>query len=585
MKKNILIFPLLLTLVSCNTSESSSINNSSSSTSLSSSTSSSEELNIQGILEKHYADKITYHSDVKFYYYDPSNYENINVIQHYDVYAKYTPDRFSFKSYIYGSNYTYSSFYLEKQETGLVSSKSLNINNEVVSTIAMNSSSTPLIWDESIYKNDLLTYISLDDLTLQADGTYLLTSETNKEWLETVASSCTDTSNLSANLIESGVFSFFNDGSMTLTIQEKESDEVYEGYMYGRTITISFEDIGTTTIPDFTNYPSKEENESLSNALSKMRKANNYTYALTSYVNETKKQDLELGYVNKENIYRKELNLETNEYVYEGYHTYKDENLYSFYSTDPTKLIGTKENEPISTYLPDFMFSADLFTLKGEEDGIKTYEIMDFPTIVDHLSPNQELSSSYYNGNNDPIQINVDSNDAIESIIIPANIIEINNDTQTVSYGYYKLEYSKINLTSFSNMYSGFVSEDEVESITTWDDLGLYFASTTSEGYKNPKDVFTALLGESNSIAFFLPSSIKSYSEVSYDSEEKALFIMSNQGASSEELSSISSLLVIDGFVYDDTNAVYTKNFDNGMNVDISIMNESGFSAEIYFYE
>lgn len=581
MKKNIFLFPFLLTLVSCATQTSTSLLSSTNSIDSTPSTSSiKEEINVEKILEKHYASNITYHSDVKFYYYAPTDYENVHILQHYDVYAKYTPNRFTFKSYIYGSSYVYSSFYLEKEESGFVTSKTLNINNEVVSTTAMTSSSTPLIWDESIYKNDLLTYISMDDLTLQDDGTYLLTSDTAFEWLETVAASCTDTSNLSASLIESGVFSFFDDGSMTLTIQEKESDEVYAGYMYGRTITISFEDVGSTEISDFTNYPSKEENNSLSLALNKMKEANNYSYTLTSYVNNEKKQDLEIGYVGNTDIFRKEFNIETNGYIYEGYHTYKD-NLYSFYSSSDTELIGTKVSEPISSFLPDFEFSSDLFTLKTETNGVKTYEIMDFPTIVDHITPNKELSGSYYNGNSDPIQIKIDSSNNVESIIIPANIVQIKSNVQTVLYGYYEIKYVDINTTTFDNLFSNFISEEEAKEITSWDSLCLSLTSTIGN---NPKEIMNHFLGENETIPFFLPSSIKTYSEVSYDSEVQGIFIIANQEATSEELSNISSILVANSFVYDDSNAIFTKTFTNGMNVDISIMNESGFSVEIYFY-
>jgi len=570
MKKGLLFLLFLPLIVSCNPS-----NNSISS--------SESKKSISEILESYYSSSITLHSDVLFYYYYNSDPDNKITLQNYDVYAKYTENRFEFVSYIKGADYIYSSFYLQKEETGVVTYKSLNLNNEVVSQIAFNSDNSPLSWEDSIYRNDLMTYISADDLTLYDGNTYKLTKENASEWLEDVAASATDTSNLSADLIEGGYFTF-EDDSMTLTIQEIESDEVYENCMYGRTITIKFENVGSTVIDDFKPLKEKEENEPLTKAIDKMKEATNYSYSLKGVVNN-KEYDFEETQVFNNDIYTKSLNVENNSYIYEGYHTYSGL-LYSFSTDDPNSMIGVRTDLTISDVKPSFNFSSALFNyVETDENGIKRYDIYEYPTVIDYITTNSSLSGSYSNANGDPISFYVNSNNSIDRIEIPANIVEISSSGEmTATYGYYKLTYSNIGTTTDTSVFSKFIIDDDVPEITSWDSAALNFTSTTKKEYTNPSDVFLALLGSKTAIPYFLPKSIKDYSEVTYES--LSVFIYANTDATDEEITTIGTILTNDGFTYDEINAIYTKSFlENNYSVDISIMNESGFSAEIYFYK
>jgi len=560
MKKRYILLAGVCLLAGCNNVNTESLN--------------SQSIDIQTILNNHYVDNITYHSDVIFYYYPIGKKEELQEIQHFDTYAKITDDKFSFSAYYKGDNSLYSSFYLQNENNKVVY-KSLNVKNEVESTPAMNSKGLPLSWDDSIYRN-LLTYIKASDLVLQEDGTYLLDSLSTNNWLADIAACATYTSNLYAKSIESGIFKFSDDGSMSLVIQEKESDEVYENYMYGRTITINFEDVGTTSIPDFTNLPAKEENNSLNNALKKLQDASNFTYLITGQGENISEYQIEKTICTNNGIY---VISGSDDKEYYGYHTYND--LVYYYSTkDLNNMIGSKVDISISSLLPSFDISSDLFTLESQDENYKTYTISTMSEVINYISINQSFSDSYYNGNNDPIKFIVDKNDNISKIIIPGNLQIISDEGITYAYGEYVVTYLDIGTSSTDSLYDNFKAEDEVDVITSWEDFRLNLISASDSKYVTPNDVFLDVLGSKDAIKFFLPKSVKSYEEVSY--EESCLGFYSNSSITENDMLSIKDILIEDGFTYDSHNDEYAKEI-NGYMVYITMITDSGFTCEIHF--
>lgn len=573
---------IVLLVTSCggdNTSTNTTTNTTSYNTSLTSLDTTKNK--IEEILSQYYdCNSITFKSDVLFYYKDKNNL--IYPIQEFETIAKYTENRFTFDSYFKGTSTIYSTFYLEKNELGFVMYKSLNVKNEIQSKLAYNTSGNPLRWSDSIYKNDYLKYIDYNDLTKINETKYLLTSSDSLTWLSDVASSATNTSTLTKDNIESGTFEFdFENKSMSLIIQEKESDDVYENYLYGRTITINFINVGNTIINDFSVHSHSDDNNSLINSIDKLKNNNEFCYTL-NYINSNNvKSKQQYVYLNENNIFSISYDDELNE-TYSGYHKY-NEKVYSFNSTTLSELIGYESEYTISSLLPTFDVSGDLFTYIKEEDNLKVYQISDISEILDYFTIDSSLSSSYYSGNNEYIEFFVNSDDEIEKIIIPTLL---GSTSSEVEYGYFEIIYSSFNSTELSNLLNGFKLSSEIEIISSWEDTRLNITNYTPISmFSNVSECLNYYLTSTESITFFLPNSIKSYEEISFDDEINMLGLYSNNCCLEEELESINAILLNDNFSYDSKNLIYTKQFTNII-VDISIMNEknTGFSVEFYFY-
>lgn len=546
------------------------------------------------ILKRYQKENITFHTDLKFYYREEDS-EDLNIIEQYDVVAKFTEDKFYFEAKIYGTDSVYSSFYLEKDENGNTVTKYIGLHNEIVTEEALNTSGKNLNWSNSLYTNtNLLNKVDVDQIYDNEDGTYTLSGSGCKELLANIGTVATNTSTFTEDLVDTGKFVVDENENLSLIINEAESDSVYEGYIYGRVMEINFIDVDNTTIGEITPYEEKAENESLKSALNKMGKADSLTYSINSYIDNNLVREEENTVITSSDIYSKSYSFDSDIFQYSGLHTL-DGNIYSFSSKSSSEIIGYETTAKISDYFPTFDFSSALFSLKETDgSGNKHYTTMNYPEILNYVTISDDYASNYFNGDSEPVELVVDSDDNLIKIIVPCYVYIFEDDTQVAQYGKVEIIYSNINSSTTDGLFDGFRLENESDTITSFSDYRLSFVGAD---YANVGEAINGHLGSSDAIPFFLPSSIKSYSDVSYEGASEdylgAITIYANEGvyATSEEYKAACNTLSNANYLEDaeanPLGTMYYKNFSSlNTRVEILISNSDGsFAIEIYFIE
>lgn len=605
MNKNY-FFPLLASalLVSCGPviegsssyipalSDEASSSTASSSSSLTSSSDDGEAERLDALLEPYRNQNITYKSAIDFYYYEKGKPETKDYLQRLDAVAKYTPEAFSFEARFKGEEDVYSSLLLAEDAKGMTAYQSINLNGKAVTTEALDASENPIAWDDSIYHN-LLSHVAGKDLVKQEDGSYHIEGANNKYLLADIGSAASNTTNLYPNEIDYGAITFDDKGTMSLLIQEKESDEVYEGYIYGRSINISFEDIGTTVVKTLEDLKEVEENAPLKEALAKLRAAKNYTIITNATLLSTGKSKFFSEARFTENDYL--LMSATDDgygILYSGVH--KDgEKTYSYVSNDTSRFVGVETEDIVSAHLPTFDFTHNLFTLQGTENGVSTFTIAEYPEVLNFVSTDPNLASSFANALNKPILFKVKDN-ALTSIEIPAYIPDENGSGQEATL---TLTYKDYEATDPAALLKGFKTEAETASYASYDDVA---ANGNKEGFATISDVFKRFFGdEASSFPFVLPAGIKFYEDVSYQAGMEPLYpgdpgtpaslsTMAKEGhyASAEEIRSLTTAFEGAGFTRSGSSfadeVTFTKTVGE-YNVKVGVINSDIVSNAIPF--
>lgn len=601
-KFKLALIPILsiFLITACNPSTSSTNSNLPTSSNTDSNGQTSSLKNLQPILEKYYTKNITFNSNVLFYIY-PVN-EDISkqqVLQEFEVTTKYTEDKYLFEAKLKGEDYIYSSLAFSKNNEGNLIYQHLNINNEVVEENAKNQNNENIKFDDSIYRN-LLSYLSEDDLAYDSslNAHKVKLTKNNKQLISDIAASSTNTTNFYPDFVQSAYLKFDNDSLVSLTIQEKEDDTIYQGYMYGRKITINFSNINSTSIDKLTEYQAPSDNTSLKNAIEKIKNASNYTITKTGYIDDQNNKVFTKSKLTETSLFETNLLLETNSFHYSGFNIV-DNKTYSFSSEDSSNLVGVQSNEDFLANKPNFDFSTDFFKMK-EENGNKIFELeyTQFPNILDLISFDKSLSGDYYNGYSEKISFTVDSNDNLIKVSFPSNIPYIDSSTNELksSKGIYTLSYSDIGNTSTEEDLKGFKLEIDVNEFTSYDDSRLSFDNNGTK--MTISELFTQLL-PNQEIPFVLPKSIKSYSNISFtgknaEIEEDTLTLESDSIPNETEMNDIYTLLETDGFEKVDeiieadmVDKTYSKEFTDiskTLDIHFSYDNTYGLLVEFIIY-
>lgn len=551
-----------------------------------SSTGSTDSLsNFAQVLEKYQVENITYHSDVLFYYYPvDQTYDQKQTLQNFDVYARYTGTHYEYVSRFKGASSIYSTFALKEGVNDTTVSSSIDLQGQVQTETAKTPEGTNLTWSNSLYRNKLMDFLPEN---FYEDQNKFHVDSTVFGLVSDIADSATNTTSLPPQEIQDAYFTM-NGESLTLTIQEKESDQVYQGYMYGRTITINFEDVGTTQLGDLQPLAEKTENANLKKALDALRASRNETISIQGYLEEAPTTAIfrSQGLLTDKDFYITEEGETPGSRVYSGLHTHTDGKIYSFASSDPNNLIGTTPSAgyTLDSVRPDFAFTHNLLTLASSEaDGTEVYEMQNWSQALDHVAFDKSLSQSYLSSSDDPIRFYVSKEGTLTKITLPSMINSFDSTGTNVSKpGHWEVTYSGVGTTSTADKFTSFKTDNEVQSFTAWNQITM---TTPYNSITQVEALMESVLGAgaSKEIPFFLPPSIKSYEDVSYDEAGLVLFLYATNGlkATDSELANIRTLLTGAGF----TEGVdeYNKTIA-GQTVTVAIMgNDPSFGAEIYF--
>lgn len=572
MKVKIIFLISAMFLISCNNvSESSNFSQDSSSEFISSSINESNSVESSSIdlnpklriaLEEVSVNNITFRTNYEIYYYEIGKSEEKNNLQHFDVYSKITDDAYNLNAYIYDSEYIASSIDLLKSEDGYASYTYLDRHNVVQREYSLDAQGNKYLWDNSVYFN-FFAYLSSNDFEAIDENTYRYSADLTDIPLYFVHSIVP----VSAFDLESMILHLEDNHITSITFQEKESDDVYIGYMYGRILNTTFDNIGTTSINQVAPYAIDENNDDLGEALNDIRSRKNYT--ITSIASDTEgvKEDFTMK---QTQISDKDVLITT---FYDGLNSYSglhtNDSLYTFDSIG-NKLYGKLTNQPITNYLPTFDFSKDVFRyISTDENGIKTYEAYpDMNEVIDFIDVNEYYSGMFFS-----------SAGGIRFLIKDKKLIEINfpmyvnSESESLLISNH-LIFDKFNETSIpNNTWDNFITS---VNITSWEDETLLFNFYNHNVIEvvNPKQVFDkALVNENNKeIVMFLPNDIPFVvsGNVSNETDEVYLTLSSYEAIPANKLRDSKLLLSNAGFKYRAANDAYI----NG-NIEICFIEDS----------
>jgi len=479
---------------------------------------------------------ITYQGDVSFYAYPIGSPLDVIQLDGYYTTAKYAEGLFSFEAKIKGSSSIYTSYSLERDENGYASYPHIDLWGKVQREEALSTNGNPIKWDESIYRN-LLPYVSTSDLSLTDQNRYRLSSDDAAELLSSIGTAATYTSSLPASRVDHGDFYLSANGSLCLFIQERETTEVYEGYYYGRTITLTFAGVGSTEIEKIEDLPEKTENEALKTALENVRSQTQYAISISgvtanrSIVYETD-EFLEDGFLRS---------LTTDDgldYVYSGRASI-DGADYEFASNDKNRLIGKAASEG-DDGRPSFAFTHNLFSLmERSDDGSASFSVFNYPEVLDYISLDAGLSGSFYNGFGEEIVFEI-KNGYLDKVLVPAYLSIDGEAVQgklVISYSYAAPGQDA------ENVLKSVIAYENAPSFSSLDQIRL---SNNESGYSNVQEFFNAVVGshDDGAIPLFVPSDIKRLEEgslLSASDEEAIVVLAAPEGdhASSDALEDI----------------------------------------------
>ena len=533
--------------------------NSSNSNSSSSSISIIKEKSFLEMLDELKNPNITYHSDYQIYTYPENAYSELEIQQRYDVYAKITEDLYEMKAYEYDTDKIASAAHLEQDEEGYVTYSSINIKNELVVERAIDSNNEEFLWEESVYFN-LICKLDAKDFEKTNDTTYYYRGELT---------------GIPLNILHTAIpTSFFDMESFKVIVknnqidsfefQEIESEEAYEGYMYGRTLSIKFEDIGTTSISRIAPYEAKEENKELGLALEELRKQTNYTITSIGVLEDNTTKPLKETYITTQDILQKQY---LGNEVYEtGIHSYNGK-MYNFETKDKY-LLGTETTNNVNDYIPTFDFSENIFKYMGEENGSKVYTPFGgMEEVLNYINVISEHAADYFSPEGD-IKFFV-KNSKIEKIEFPiypydtANYYKITNRITYDNFGETTIDSSK---------WDSFVLELPGNEASAWSEYIYDFEFEYSPGqfeYMNLGSLFEKCLGDANKVPYFLPSSSNVEVSGNYSSSDKVVYVTleSLKGVDAEILRQSEKILTEAGFSKkeetEDIFTFYTYKLDN----------------------
>lgn len=384
----------------------------------------------------------------------------------------------------------------------------INLHNEVDSKTVKDYLSIPAIWEAQHLWNHLGS-LDINKFTYDAEhGYYKYTIDpTNVDDLYLMTYlSYSLTPLLSDTLMN--LYLVVEDGKITKLVGQTEvllygdnTKEDPEGDSY-TTIEVTFSDIGTTEVSKPKTYDAPEYAELLKMALENMKGALNYTFsavetttyapsgdsgdydiesvsaskpiyallALSSFAPKTSATGTEgwIGQVTENAI----LIADTMKYTYSmdgknyrtDYYGYKSNgdgsyDQFQWTNDDGGHMYGTKKvNSELSTLLPSFDFSANLFRfeyVKRNDDDVRIYYFTLRETAITRdialqsslhdNAPNAEASGSQ------PLTIAVDENGNLVSVTFPYDI-------SGIYMGYVTTTYSKIGTTKLDeNLFDGYV--------------------------------------------------------------------------------------------------------------------------------
>lgn len=489
-RKNILILCGLLVLCSCNN------NNTSNDTS----NNNQSEFNLNNALLELSSSNITYHTDYDIYYYEIGNASSQESILHYDVIVKFDTDRYQLIAYNYGTKDIASYSNLTKDDEGYVVSQEIGIGNVVVESRVVDGNNNKFKWSDSVYINSLGNFTSAD-FSLSDDGqSYLYNGNVTDDKIMNVVHGAIPTSYFDTGSVEL----FAEEGKISkIVIKEVESDEVYENCMYGRSLSLTFSDIGTTKVDVVTKYPESEDNDDLGIAITEMSGLNNYTINIDIIIND------QVQKVSKKLITEKDVviaSYDNEEISYSGFHTYEDE-LYTFQNIDNI-LYGTKYmSNSFRLLKPSYFFSKDIFKYDGvNEEGYKCYSLdPSMSEVLNYVDFASGYSETYY-----------PSDTRITFFVKDAHLHYITFPTYSfidgeVVVATFKITYDNFNTTVIEdNFFDNFILNIPSTDLN-WSSNLLKADFSFSDDDNDHKmllieDIFKASIGENYNIPYFLPT-------------------------------------------------------------------------------
>lgn len=501
----------------------------------------SKEVSFDKMLENISNSNITYRSDYSIYYYYIDGSKNIETIQRYDVVAKITEKLYDMKAYLYEDAAIASYAHLERDNEGYVSYSDISINNELVSERAIDEDGNPFLWEESVYYN-LIKYLKTEDFEKIDNETYKYIGNLNDIPLSIIHTavplSYFDTESFTLKIKDNAIESLF--------FQEKESDEVYEDCMYGRTISIKFENIGTTEIKRIEPYNEVEDNNALGLALNDIKSKDNYTITSKGILEDKSEILFQETFITKNDILQIQ---NTNPGVYKtGCHTYNDE-LYIFESSDEY-LLGEKaaSSLKVASFIPTFNFSKDIFEFVEEnKEGYRVYKpYSTMSAVLDYVDVLNQYSEAYYSPAGD-IYFFVKDN-KLSKIEFPVYIY-LSGDSKLATN---RLIFSDFGSTTIeSSVWDSFVLEKPSINVSSWDDKKYEIKiEGTKEGKISLGKVFEKCLGSSNGVPYFIPESSEFEVSGEYSREDKVVYIslFSEDNVNSNTINFIRKILLENDF-------------------------------------
>ncbi len=453
----------------------------------------------QEILDSISDNNITYHSDYNIYYYENGKPEEKNSWQRFDVIAKFVPDRYQMSAYIYGSDTIASYANLSKDSEGYVVNKEINILNEVETKRVYDGEGKAFLWDESVYSN-YFSQLNAADFALNENKTaYSYKGDLNGEAMN-ILHAAIPVSTFNLEKVEL----FVENKEITKVVfQEAEADDVIDGYMYGRSLTITFSDIGTTVIDDISPYPVSVANDDLESALTEMKTLHNYQIKIDAIIGETE-LPLSKTIITETDVLKEEY--DGSNTSFSGYHTV-DNQLYTF-STVNEYLYG--KSSPLSSFhdrLPSFNFSKDIFTYEGNtSDGLKTYTTSSsMKAVLNFIDFENQHSEDYYPSEG-PIRIYVADKHLVK-IEFPSYLF-INSEAVVATL---RLSYQDFGTATIAEtVWDSFVTELPIGD-AGWNSPMMTFEFSFSDDEEDKmmvsvEDILQATLGVEHGVPYFLPT-------------------------------------------------------------------------------
>lgn len=525
MKRNILLVCGLLVLCSCSNDQ--------------------KEIDLNEAFLELSSNNITYHTDYDIYYYEIGNKSNKQSILRYDVIAKFDVDKYQLIAYNYGTKDIASYANLTKDEEGYVISQEIGIRNNIVTSRVVDGNNNEFQWSDSVYVNSLSSFTSTDFSLSDDRRSYVYTGNVTDDKVMNIVHGAIPTSYFDTSSFEL----FIDKGKISkLVIKEVESDEVYENCMYGRSLSITFSDIGTTKVDTVSKHPELADNDDLGTAITEMRGLKNYTINIDIITNgqvqkHAKKliteNDVVMAYYDNEKT------------SYSGFHTHENE-LYTFQTVD-SYLYGTKYNSnSFRLMMPTYIFSEDIFRYDGtNEEGYKCYSLdPSMSDVLNYVDFASGYSETYY-----------PSESRITFFVKDARLHYITFPTCSFTDGQvvvqtYKITYDNFNTTVIEeNFFENFTLDIPFTDLNWSSNLLKVDFSFSDEENDNKSllidDIFKATIGENYNIPYFLPTQYV-YEDITgnYSTEDNSVHLSfsTSNVITNEEYSAIEKNLKDVGF-------------------------------------